>query len=216
MSGFRGLAGTLLALVVFVLASCGGAAAPAPSASTARPAATSVLAAPPVASTAAPVAAPVPPRADCPAPAAATASATATRATITLDRGAIVILLRADKAPLTVANFVAKARACFYDGLTFHRVEPNFVIQGGDPKGNGTGGNSTLPTEPNDLPFVLGALGIARGGDPKISNDAQFFICTGECRFLDKNYTNFGLVSAGQEIANTVKVGDRIKTIRVE
>ncbi len=205
----RRVAGLTLSLA---LAACGGGA-PAPAtpvaaAPTARPAATSIIAAPPTLPTTTPA-----PRPDCPA----AGSGPAAKATITLERGgAIAIALRADKAPRTVANFVAKARACFYDGLVFHRVVPGFVVQGGDPKGDGSGGNGTLPTEPSDLPFVLGALGVARGGDPKVSNDAQFFICTGECRFLDGQYTNFGLVTAGQDVANAVKVGDKIKTIRVE
>lgn len=192
-----------------VLASCGGAGSGSPASSAAvRPAATSIVAVPP-----APPTTTSAPRPGCPAPGGGPSS----KATITLDAGGTITLaLRADKAPLTVANFVAKARACFYDRLVFHRVEPNFVIQGGDPRGNGTGGNATLPTEPSDLPFVKGALGVARGGDPKISNDAQFFICTGECRFLDRQYTNFGLVTAGQSVADAVKVGDRIRTIRVE
>ena len=197
--------------LALVLAACGGApspATPAAVAPTARPAAASVVAVAPTLPTTTSA-----PKPACPA----ASSGPATKATVTLEKGGtIAAALRADKAPLTVANFVAKARACFYDGLVFHRVEPGFVIQGGDPKGNGTGGNNTLPTEPNDLPFVIGALGVARGGDPKVSNDAQFFICTGQCRFLDGQYTNFGLVSAGQDVANAVKVGDKIKSIRVE
>ncbi len=139
-----------------------------------------------------------------------------TKATITLEKGGtIVIQLRPDKAPKTVSNFAIRANTGRYDGLTFHRVEPNFVIQGGDPAGNGTGG-STQCTELSDLPFVKGAVGIARGGDINISNDFQFFVCIGECRFLDKMYTNFGSVTAGQDVADAVKIGDKIKTIRVE
>ncbi len=211
----RRLCGLTLSLA---LAACGGGT-PTPATSprpvVTPPAAATVAAtvrpsASPAAATTTATAAAKPP---CPA----AASGSAAKATITLEKGgAIVLSLNAAKAPLTVANFVAKARACFYDGLVFHRVEPNFVIQGGDPKGNGTGGANTLPTEPNDLPFVIGALGVARGGDPKVSNDAQFFICTGQCRFLDGQYTNFGLVTAGQDVANAVQVGDRIRTIRVE
>src|SRR5262249_54213034 len=109
-----------------------------------------------------------------------------------------------------------KSRACFYDGLVFHRVEPGFVVQGGDPLGNGTGGKNTLATEPNDLPFTKGAVGIARGNDPKISNDAQFFICIGQCLFLNGLYTNFAQVTEGQDVADNVKIGDRIKSIRIE
>jgi cyclophilin family peptidyl-prolyl cis-trans isomerase len=139
-----------------------------------------------------------------------------TKATITLEKGGtIVIQLRPDKAPLTVSNFAIRANAGRYDGLTFHRVVPNFVVQGGDPKGDGTGG-STQCTELSDLPFVKGAVGIARGNDIKVSNDFQFFICIGDCLFLNNMYTNFGLVTSGQEVADAVKIGDKIKTIRVE
>jgi peptidylprolyl isomerase len=139
-----------------------------------------------------------------------------TKATITLEKGGtIVIQLRPDKAPKTVSNFAIRANTGRYDGLTFHRVVPNFVIQGGDPAGDGTGG-STQCTELSDLPFVKGAVGIARANDINISNDFQFFVCIGECQFLDKMYTNFGLVTSGQDIADAVKVGDKIKSIRVE
>ncbi len=139
-----------------------------------------------------------------------------TKATITLAKGGtIVIQLRPDKAPKTVSNFAFRANKGLYDGLTFHRVVANFVIQGGDPKGDGTGG-STQCTELNDLSFVKGAVGIARGGDINISNDFQFFVCIGECTFLDKMYTNFGLVTSGQDVADAVKIGDTIKSIRVE
>ncbi|HVR89010.1 MAG TPA: peptidylprolyl isomerase [Candidatus Limnocylindria bacterium] len=129
--------------------------------------------------------------------------------------GVIRLALRPDKAPNTVATFVAKANAHFYDGLTFHRVVANFVVQGGDPTGTGSGGGSQ-PTELSDLPFCRGSLGIARAGDIKVSNDSQFYICTGECRFLDGQYTNFGQVLTGQDIANAIAVGDKIKTIRIE
>lgn len=160
------------------------------------------------------------PRTPNPSVVCATASQTgpATKATIELVKGgAIVIQLRPDKAPGTVANFAKNARECKYDGLTFHRVEKNppFVIQGGDPLGNGTGGGNQ-PTELNDLPFAKGALGIARGGDIKVSNLFQFYVCIGSCRHLDGQYTNFGQVTAGQEVADAVQVGDRIRTIRIE
>ncbi len=123
--------------------------------------------------------------------------------------------LRPDKAPNTVATFVGKVNAGFYNGLSFHRVVPNFVVQGGDPLGNGTGGGNQ-PTELSDLPFCKGSLGIARGGDIKVSNDSQWFICTGECRHLDGQYTNFGQLQSGEDIAERIAVGDKIKTIRIE
>ena len=146
----------------------------------------------------------------------ATQTGPAARAIIELQKGgSITVALRADKAPKTVENFARKARACFYDGLTFHRVVANFVAQGGDPLGNGTGGGQQ-PTELSDLPFAKGAVGIARGGDVKISNDAQFFLVVGEARHLDGAYTNFGQVTAGQDVADKIAIGDRIKTIRIE
>ena len=138
------------------------------------------------------------------------------KATIELAKGGtIVIQLRPDKAPKTVSIFAAKANTGFYDGLTFHRVVPGFVIQGGDPLGNGTGGG-TQCTELSDLPFTKGAVGIARGQDINISNDSQFYICIGQCRNLDGMYTNFGQVISGQDVADGVQVGDKIKTIKVE
>jgi cyclophilin family peptidyl-prolyl cis-trans isomerase len=140
------------------------------------------------------------------------------KATITLEKGGtITIALRPDKAPKTVTNFANVANSGCYDGLTFHRVElqPPFVIQGGDPLGNGSGGG-TQPAEYNDLPFVKGAVGIARGQDKAINNSFQFFVCIGQCLFLNNEYTNFGLVTDGQSIADAVRVGDKIKTIVVE
>ena len=139
-----------------------------------------------------------------------------TKATIVLEKGgSIVIQLRPDKAPKTVSNFASISNKGQYDGLTFHRVVANFVIQGGDPKGDGTGGGNQC-TELSDLPFLKGAVGIARGGDIKISNLNQFYICIGDCLDLNGAYTNFGQVISGQDIADKVVVGDKIKTIRVE
>ena len=95
------------------------------------------------------------------------------KAAITLVKGGtITITLRPDKAPKTVTNFANVALSGCYDGLTFHRVVANFVAQGGDPLGTGTGGGDQ-PTELSDLPFIKGALGVARAGDIKISNERQ-------------------------------------------
>lgn len=188
----------LLATLVVIATACGStAAAPTPT----------PIRTVQVARTATPA-----PSALCPA----APSQPSTKATITLDKGGtIVIQLRPDKAPKTVSNFAMRANTGRYDGLTFHRVVANFVVQGGDPLGNGTGG-STQCTELSDLPFVKGAVGIARGGDINVSNDFQFFICVGDCLFLNNMYTNFGLVTSGQDVADAVKIGDKIKTIRVE
>jgi len=147
------------------------------------------------------------------------------KATITLlNGGTIVIQLRPDKAPKTVSIFALKARQGFYNGLAFHRVVPNFVAQGGDPFSRAGDPNANLVgqgggqecTELSDLPFVKGAVGMARGNDITISNDSQFFLCTGECLHLNGQYTNFGLITSGQAVADAIKVGDRIKTITVE
>lgn len=194
---------SLLLASALVAVSCGGAAQPAPAPlRTAAP-----TTAPAVARTAVPTAAAFP----CP-----TGSQQATKATIELAKGgSIVIALRADKAPCTVANFAKNAGEGKYDGLTFHRVEPAFVIQGGDPEGTGRGGGNQA-TELSDLPFTKGAVGIARGGDIKVSNLMQFYVCTGSCRHLDGAYTNFGQVIVGQDVADGVRVGDRIRAIRIE
>jgi cyclophilin family peptidyl-prolyl cis-trans isomerase len=200
----RGLA--LIAMTALIASACGGTAA-APSASPTR------LATAPVIRTAAPT--PPPVAGACPIKLFQLAKAPS-KAVITLDKGGtITIALRPDKAPSTVSNFANVALSGCYDGLSFHRVEPNFVIQGGDPLGNGTGGG-TQPAEYNDLSFVKGAVGIARGQDKAINNRFQFYICIGECKFLDGQYTNFGLVTDGQSVADNVKVGDKIKTITVE
>jgi peptidyl-prolyl cis-trans isomerase B (cyclophilin B) len=137
-----------------------------------------------------------------------------TQATVELVKGgSFTFTLRADKAPQTVERFAGKARSGFYDNLTFHRVE-DWVTQGGDPKGTGTGGER-VPSEYNDLSFKLGAVGIARGQDPAFNNDSQFFIVKKDSTFLDKQYTNFGQVTAGMDVVANVKIGDKIKTIRI-
>lgn len=139
----------------------------------------------------------------------------ANKATIELAKGGtFTFTLRADKAPQTVARFAQKARSGFYDNLTFHRVE-DWVVQGGDPLGTGTGGQR-VPSEYNDLPFVLGAVGIARGQDPALNNDSQFFIVKRAAPHLDRQYTNFGLVTSGMDVVAGVSIGDKIKTIRIE
>lgn len=136
-------------------------------------------------------------------------------AVIELDRGgSITIQLFTDVASKTVQNFEQKANSQFYDGLTFWRVE-GWVIQGGDPKGNGTGGNN-IPIELNDKPFVAGSVGMARGADPRLHNDAQFFICKDPSPHLNKQFANFGQVTDGMEVVRGVRVGDKIKKISVK
>ncbi|HUQ16863.1 MAG TPA: peptidylprolyl isomerase [Candidatus Saccharimonadales bacterium] len=199
----RPVAAAVAAVTIVLVGACGGAGSPVTTLSPSAPATAARASAAPL-------------RTAPPACAITASTAPAARAIIELEKGGtIAFTLRADKAPKTVANFANIARSGCYDGLTFHRVEPNFVIQGGDPLGTGTGGGQQ-PSEYNDLPFVKGAVGIARGNDKAINNAYQFYICIGECRFLDGQYTNFGLVTAGQALADAVKVGDKIKSIRVE
>ncbi|HJW49699.1 MAG TPA: peptidylprolyl isomerase [Candidatus Limnocylindria bacterium] len=192
-------AAALLACTLFV--ACGGGA----SLASPTPTRTVALSAPATAATN------TDPR-SCP-PLAATVAIK--RASMELAKGGVVeMALRPDKAPNTVATFISKANAGFYNNLTFHRVIGDFVAQGGDPQGTGSGGGNQ-PTELSDLPFCKGSLGIARGGDIKVSNDSQWFICTGSCRHLDGQYTNFGQVTSGMDVALGIKVGDKIKSIKI-
>ena len=128
--------------------------------------------------------------------------------------GSFTFLLRPDKAPKTVANFVQKAKDHKYDGLKFHRVE-DWVVQGGDPSGNGTGGGK-MPSEYNDLPFGIGSVGIARGQDPAINNDYQFFVTKKDATWLNRQYTNFGQVQSGMDVVQKIAIGDVIKSVRIE
>lgn len=149
-----------------------------------------------------------------PTPTSSTSATVAKTATITTSKGKIKISFYGKDAPKTVANFVNKAKSGFYNNLTFHRVE-DWVAQGGDPKGNGTGGGS-MPTELNDKPFTVGSVGIARGQDIKVSNDSQFFITKTDASWLTKQYTNFGIVTEGMNVVNTLQIGDKILSISVE
>lgn len=125
--------------------------------------------------------------------------------------GQIVIKLYQKEAPNTVANFLKKVESGAYNGLTFHRVEPGFVVQGGDPAGNGTGGG-TQTSEINTLPFKRGSVGLARGPIKENSNDSQFYICLSDesCSHLTGEYVNFGEVITGMEFVDSIRVGDKI------
>ena len=148
-------------------------------------------------------------------PTPAPSSGTATTATIELAKGgSFTIALRPDKAPQTVARFVEKVKSGFYNNLTFHRVE-DWVVQGGDPLGTGTGG-ARVPSEYNDLTFKTGAAGIARGQDPAFNNDSQWFVVKKDSTFLDRQYTNFGQVTSGMDVVNKIAIGDKIKSITIK
>jgi len=139
-------------------------------------------------------------------------------ATIKTARGDIVVELDPSAAPQTVNNFVYLSQNGFYDGLTFHRVEPGFVIQGGDPLGNGTGGPGyDLPPEIK-LTHVDGAIAMARRGGPPDttpSSGSQFYITIGPQPNLDNNYTVFGVTIRGKDVVRAIQVGDVIERIEV-
>jgi len=140
-------------------------------------------------------------------------------ATIFTGKGEIVLSLDAEAAPLTVNNFVSLARQGFYDGLTFHRVEPGFVIQGGDPLGSGQGGPGYLIPAEIGLPHVEGAIAMARLGDQgnprQMSSGSQFYITLAETAMLDGAYTVFGQVTDGMDVVTAIAVGDTIERIDI-
>lgn len=131
-----------------------------------------------------------------------------TTATISTSKGDVTVQLFATEAAKTVNNFAQKAKSGYYKNLIFHRVE-DWVVQGGDPLGNGTGGGQ-MATELNSEPFGVGSLGVARGSDVQISNDSQFFITKTAASWLNNQYTNFGKVISGMSIVNQLQIGDKI------
>ena len=137
-------------------------------------------------------------------------------ATIETTKGIIKFELYEKEAPITTKNFIDLAEKGFYNGLMFHRVVPNFVIQGGDPKGDGTGGSGkNIPLEiAPSLTHKIGAVGMARSGDPN-SASSQFYIVIGEATFLDKEYAVFGQIIEGQDVAEKIAVGDKMDKVTI-
>lgn len=137
------------------------------------------------------------------------------KAIIEMEKGGkIVIELFAKEAPNTVANFEKLANNEFYDGLTFHRIIPGFVSQGGCPKGNGTGGPGwTINCEINPNKHVTGALSMAHAGPN--TGGSQFFICHEPQPHLDGVHTVFGQVVEGMDIVLNMKQGDVMKKVSV-
>ncbi|WP_374248765.1 peptidylprolyl isomerase [Thermomonas sp.] len=131
-------------------------------------------------------------------------------------RGTIRVELAADKAPLTVANFVNLAQRGFYDGLNFHRVINDFMIQGGCPEGSGRGGPGYRFEDEtgNGLGHERGVLSMANAGPG--TNGSQFFITHVPCGWLDGKHTVFGKVVEGLEVVDAVKQGDLINSIKIE
>ncbi len=126
------------------------------------------------------------------------------------DYGTISLELDADTAPISVTNFINLANEGFYDGLTFHRIISGFMIQGGDPNGNGTGGSEkTIKGEfsangvENDISHVRGVISMARANDPD-SGSSQFFIVHEDSTFLDGQYAAFGHVTDGMDVVDAI------------
>jgi len=148
----------------------------------------------------------------------------ATAATIKTEKGDIALELYPTDAPKTVTNFATLAKNGFYDCLTFHRVEPGFVIQGGDPNGTGTGGTSIYGPEFEDelnpeavsyqVGYKEGVLAMANRGPN--TNSSQFFVMLADNQTLPKNYTIFGKVTAGMDVVKQIAVGDQITAIAVQ
>jgi cyclophilin family peptidyl-prolyl cis-trans isomerase len=135
------------------------------------------------------------------------------RVAVATTKGEIVLELACQKAPLTCSSFLLLINQGFYDGLTFHRVVPDFVVQGGDPRGDGWGGPGySLRDESSRLRFERGVVGMARSGHHTAGS--QFFITLSEQPHLDGAYTSFGFVTEGDEILNDLVQGDEIITVR--
>ena len=136
------------------------------------------------------------------------------RVYVELDRGTIELELNVIDAPLTADNFMVLARSGFYDGLLFHRVVPNYVVQGGDPRGDGEGGAGyTLRDELNHLPFLRGTVGMAL--DWQDTGGSQFFITHSPQPHLDGRYTVFARVVAGMDVVDRIERHDTIRRVRV-
>ena len=152
------------------------------------------------------------------------AKVSATSAVIKTAKGDISLELYPNDAPKTVMNFATLAKNGYYDNLTFHRVVPDFVIQGGDPNGNGTGGVSIYGAKfedelnPNTASYktgyLEGVLAMANAGPN--TNGSQFFIMLADNSTLPKNYTIFGKVTSGLDVVHKISVGDVIQTIAVK
>ncbi len=136
-------------------------------------------------------------------------------AVITTKYGDAVIELYPEHAPLTVRNFARLADAGFYDSLTFHRVIPDFVVQGGDPRGDGLGGpDYTIPDEINELPYREGTIGMALSGPD--TGGSQWFVTLSPQPHLDGRYTVFGQVTQGLHVFRSIHAGDQIENISIE
>lgn len=142
------------------------------------------------------------------------------KAILHTSKGKIVCELYPHRAPLSVTNFINLAKRGFYDGLTFHRVVPSFVIQGGDPDGTGQGGPGFTVAAEIGLPHTQGALAWARLPDQvnpeKRSSGSQFYITLEEVPFLDGEYTVFGQTIEGFDVVKKIQVEDKIEKVEIQ
>ncbi|MFQ5574823.1 MAG: peptidylprolyl isomerase [Terriglobia bacterium] len=139
------------------------------------------------------------------------------KATVKTEKGAIELELYPEHAPKTVNNFVFLAKAKFYDGIKFHRVISDFMIQGGDPTGTGTGGPGYTfedETAGNPLTHETGVISMANAGPD--TNGSQFFITHAPQPHLNGKHTVFGKVTAGQEVVDQIAQGDRIESVDIQ
>ena len=136
---------------------------------------------------------------------------------ITTNKGVIIAEIFKDKAPITAGNFLDLVQSGFYDGLTYHRYVPGFVIQGGDPRGDGTGGSGkTIPLEIvpglTHEPFTLA---MARSADPN-SASSQYYITLAKTPHLDGQYAVFGRVVEGQDVVLNLREGDKMEKVEIQ
>lgn len=150
------------------------------------------------------------------APAAKPAEVKDINIVLSTSKGDIAATLYASKTPMTVANFLNLAKRGFYNGLTFHRVIPNFMVQGGDPQGTGRGGpgyrfgDEIHPSLSHNGPGIFSMANAGPG-----TNGSQFFITHKDTTWLNGKHTVFGKVSKGQDVVNAITRGDKIKSIKV-
>jgi len=188
--------------LAFGVAACGasGGDATQPAAATQAPAQSQAPQSAAPAASGGPVAEGCPSSAPGPLPAGETREVT-----IETDLGNVVIDVEADLGPLAAGNFVALAECGFYDGVVFHRIMPDFVIQGGDPTGTGSGGPGyEFPNDPVSIPYERGVVAMANAG--RDTNGSQFFIVLQEAG-LPPDYSVFGRVTSGMEVADQISAG---------
>ncbi len=137
------------------------------------------------------------------------------QARIETSKGTIVFELLGTEAPIAVSSFITLANKGFFNGLTFHRYEPGFVIQGGDPNGNGTGGPGySFIDEPVSRDYLAGTVAMANAGQD--TNGSQFFIMLEDNFTLPKNYTVFGTVTKGMDVVSQIRAGEVMTKVTIE